>query len=191
MAWASAYNAYHTGTRRALEALGRVPPPQPGTDGRAETPQAQADGTRRVPRSRRAPAPVRGRMEGRRGIEGPCGSPTGPHRTPMGHLLHRCLRPDSLSCHPHDDADESLTDGRRWESGGTRPMVCTHQPTRASRLVSQGRKDATRVQTLLLVTTSRTRAWRGKPVRARPSHVLQWPRRPLAQALVEETGHRC
>ena len=67
MAWASAYNVHHTGTRGALEALGCVPPPQPGAGGRAETPQAQAEGTRRVPRSRRAPAPVRGRMGG--GVE--------------------------------------------------------------------------------------------------------------------------
>jgi hypothetical protein len=74
MAWASAYNPYHTGTRAALEAPGRVPPPQPGKGGRTETPQAQADETRRVPRSSRAPAPVQGRMGGGRGIEGQCGS---------------------------------------------------------------------------------------------------------------------
>src|SRR5262247_3018357 len=74
MAWASAYNAHHTGTRGALEALGRVPPPQPGAGGRAETPQAQAEGARRVPRASRAPAPVQGRTGVGRGIDGQCGS---------------------------------------------------------------------------------------------------------------------
>ena len=61
MAWTSAYNPHHTSTCGALEAPGRASPPEPGKGGRAETPQAQAEGTRRAPWSRRAPAPAQGR----------------------------------------------------------------------------------------------------------------------------------
>jgi hypothetical protein len=47
MAQASAYNSHHTCTRGAREAPSRVPPPQPGAGGRAETPQTQAEGAQR------------------------------------------------------------------------------------------------------------------------------------------------